>query len=293
MLNRIKSELLNVGLKFINVDEKIVRMIIETSSSNVNEIVILPAIKPVMKKLIQKLQNKRNYGRIYSGELNNVKVSIVRSLVGAPNCAMTVEALRRCKAKIIIRIDVCGGIENQTYPINIGDIIIPKFAFCDDGTSPQYLREHPSLVNELQSIQNPMGKFQNMFTGNQTIFISKPDEMLKKLFLKEGISLFSNKVKEVDLWTTDALFCESLDFVRALSSVNIQSVDMESSILFLLGKIYNLHTVSVLSISDIPGHPKYDLLKSNEIHHDMEQGVDNAIKLLMKVLPQIKLKFKI
>ncbi|MFX1499701.1 MAG: hypothetical protein ACFFDH_01910 [Promethearchaeota archaeon] len=290
MLNRIKSELLNAGLKFINVDEKIVRMIIETSSSHINEIVILPAIKPIMKKLIQKLQNKRNYGRVYNGELNNVKVSIVRSLVGAPNCAMSIEALRRCKTNVIIRIDVCGGIENQNIPINIGDIIIPKFAFCDDGTSPQYLREHPSLVNELQSIQNPMGKFQNMFTGNQTIFISKPNETLKDLFLKEGVSLFSDKVKEVNLWTTDALFCESLDFVRALSSINIQSVDMESSILFLLGKIYNLHTVSVLSISDIPGHPKYDLLKSNEIHHDMEKGVDNAIKLLMHVLPQIQLK---
>ena len=51
MLNRIKSELLNVGLKFINVDEKIVRMILETKPSNLNEIVILPAIKIVMKKL--------------------------------------------------------------------------------------------------------------------------------------------------------------------------------------------------------------------------------------------------
>ncbi|GAF94799.1 unnamed protein product, partial [marine sediment metagenome] len=64
MLNRIKSELLNVGLKFISVDEKIVRMLLETSPSNVNEIVILPAIKIVMKKILQKLQNKRNYGRV-------------------------------------------------------------------------------------------------------------------------------------------------------------------------------------------------------------------------------------
>ncbi|MFW9988111.1 MAG: hypothetical protein ACFFC3_05605 [Candidatus Odinarchaeota archaeon] len=287
MLNRIKSELLNVGLKFISVDEKIVRMILETNHSNLNEIVILPAIKPLMKKLLQKLQNKRNYGRVYNGELNNVKVSIVRSLVGAPNCAMAVEALRRCKTTVIIRIDVCGGIENINTSINIGDILIPKFAFCDDGTSPQYLRENPSLVNELQSIANPLGKFQNMFTGNQTIFISKPNEMLRELFLNEGNTLFSNKVKETNLWTTDALFCESLDFVRALSSINVQSVDMESSILFLLGKIYNLKTVSVLSVSDLPGNPKYDLLHSNEIHPEMENGIDNAIKLLIKVLPRI------
>ncbi len=288
MLNRIKSELLNVGLKFLSVDEKIVRMILETSPSNVNEIVILPAIKIVMKKLIKKLQNKRNYGRVYNGELNNVKVSIVRSLVGAPNCAMAVEALKRCKTNIIIRIDVCGGIENETMPINIGDVLIPNLAFCDDGTSPQYFRENPSFVNELESISNPMGKFQNMFTGNQTIFISKPDEKLKEILFNMALASIRDKAKLADLWTTDALFCENLDFVRALSSINIQGVDMESSILFLLGKIYNLKTSSILSVSDLPGHPKYDLLKSNEIHHDMENGIDNAIKILINSLPQIK-----
>ncbi|UCD00635.1 MAG: hypothetical protein JSV23_07020 [Promethearchaeota archaeon] len=292
MLNRIKSELLNIGLKFISVEEKIVRMILETAPSNVNEIVILPAIKIVMKKLLNKLQNKRNYGRVYNGELNGVKVSIIRSLVGAPNCAMTVESLKRCKTKIIIRIDVCGGIENETIPINIGDILIPKLAFCDDGTSPQYFRENPSLVNELDSISNPMGKLQNIFTGNKTVFISQPNEMLRELFLSKGTILFPDKIKETSLWTTDALFCESLDFVRALSSINAQCVDMESSILFLLGKIYNLKTVSVLSASDLPGHPKYDLLNSKEIHPDMENGIDNAIKLLINTLPMVKYTFE-
>ncbi len=288
MLNRMKSELLNIGLKFISVDEKVVRMILETSPSNVNEIVILPAIKIVMKKLLNKLQNKRKYGRVYNGELNGVKVSIIRSLVGAPNCAMAVETLRRCKTKIIIRIDVCGGIENQNIPINIGDLIIPKFAFCDEGTSPQYIRENPSLVNELQSISNPMGKFQNLFTGNNTIFISKPNENLRKLFLSKGTALFPSKVKETNLWTTDALFCESLDFIRALSSINIHTIDMESSILFLLGKLYNLKTVSLLSVSDLPGHSKFDLLNSNDIHPEMENGINNAIKLLLQLLPSVK-----
>jgi len=288
MLNRIKSELLNVGLKFISVDEKIVRMILETSPSNINEIVILPAIKIVMKKLLQKLQNKRNYGRVYNGELNNVKVSIVRSSIGAPNCAMAVEALKRCKTKVIIRVDACGGIENQIMPIKIGDIIIPKLAFCDEGTSPQYFRENPHLVNELESISNPIGTFQNIFTGNQTIFITKPNEILKEIFFNEAKSFLSDKAKMVDLWTTDALFCESLDFIRALDSINIQCIDMESSILFLLGKIYNIKVGSILSVSDLPGHPKYDLLNSNEIHPDMENGIDNTIKILMKSLPQIK-----
>jgi len=76
MLNKIKSQMLNLGLKFINVDQKIVRMILETSPSNINEIVVMPAIKMVMKKLVNKLQNKIVHGRVYNGTLNGIKVSI-------------------------------------------------------------------------------------------------------------------------------------------------------------------------------------------------------------------------
>ncbi len=288
MLNRIKSELLNLGLKFISVDEKIVRMILETSPSNINEIVILPAVKIVMQKILKKLQNKRIYGRVYNGELNNVKVSVIRSLMGAPNCAMTVECLKRCKTKAIVRIDVCGGIVNVNYPVTVGDILIPEKAFCDEGTSPQYLRENPSLINELESIPNPMSRFQNLLTGNQTIFISQANNLLRDILLDKGKSLLPNRVNEGNIWTIDALFCETLDFIRALQTINVQAIDMESSILFLLGKLYNLKVASILSVSDLPGHPKYDLLNSNEIHPDMENGINNAIKILINSLPKIK-----
>ncbi|MFX1376095.1 MAG: nucleoside phosphorylase [Promethearchaeota archaeon] len=288
MLNRIKNELLNVGLKFISIDEKIVHMLLETSPSNVNEIVILPAIKIVMKKILQKLQNKRNYGRVYNGSLNGVKVSVIRSLIGAPNCAIIVECLKRCKTKIIVRVDTCGGIETSNMKVDIGNIIIPKLAFCDEGTSPQYIRENPSLSNNLERISNPFTKFQNLLTGNQIVFKSRPDMSLNEILLNSANSLFPNKTVSGDLWTTDALFCESLDFVRALQSINIQAIDMESSILFLLGKLYNLKTASILSITDLPGNSKYDLLHSKDIHPDMENGIDMAIKVLNNSLQEIK-----
>ncbi|MBY8984773.1 MAG: hypothetical protein KGD65_06890 [Candidatus Lokiarchaeota archaeon] len=274
-------------MKFISVDHKIVRMMLETSPSNINEIVILPTVKLVMQKILKKLQNKRIYGRVYNGELNNVKVSVIRSFIGAPNCAIAVECLKRCKTKIIIRIDVCGGIEDVDSKIKIGDILIPQLAYCDDGTSPQYIREHPSLANNLESVSNPLSKFQNLLTGNQTIFISQPNKELKDLLMEEGNSLFSNNVKQVKLWSTDGLFCESLDFIRSLRSIKIQAIDMESSILFLLSKLYNLKSASILSVTDLPGDSKYDLLTSKEIHPDMENGIDNAIKILMKALPKI------
>jgi len=63
---------------------------------------------------------------------------------------------------------------------------------------------------------------------------------------------------------------------------------MESSILFLLGQLYNLKVASILSVSDLPGDEKYDLLKSNEIHPDLDVGISNAVKILIKALPKIQ-----
>ncbi len=288
MLNKIKSQMLNLGLKFISVDEKIVRMILETSPSNINEIVILPAVKLVMKKIVKRLQNKTVYGRVYNGVLNGIKVSVIRSQVGCPNAALTIECLKRSKAKIVVRVDFCGGIYGEDSSIEIGDVVVPKLAYCDDGTAPQYIRANQTLLNQLESISNPLSTVQNVIAGNHTIFISKPNEILKDLLIKEARAFNPKKAKEILLWTTDALFCETFEFIRALKAINIKAIDMESSILFLLGQLYNLKTASILSVSDLPGHPQYDLLNSNEIHLDMETGINNAIKILINALPKIQ-----
>ncbi len=292
MLNRIKSDLINVGLKFMSVDEKIVRLFLETSSKSVNpDIVILPAVKFVMKKLISKLQNKRVRGRVYNGLLNGVKVSVIRSLVGCPNCATAMECLKRCNTKVILRVDFCGGIDNQNNKINVGDILIPKLAYCGDGTSPHYILKYPELINQLESISNPISKIKDIKAGNQMVFITKPNNQLRELLFNEAKSKNPNQVKEVDFWTTDALFCETDEFINSLKSINVLGIDMENSILFLLGKLFNIKTASILSVSDMPSS-KYDIFKTNEIHPNLEKGINNAINMLISSLPKIKAALK-
>jgi nucleoside phosphorylase len=288
MLNKIKSEILNFGLKFINVDEKIVRMILETSTSNVNEIVILPAIKMVMKKLVNKLDHKITHGRVYNGKLNGVRVSVIRSQIGCPNAALVMESLKRCKTKVVIRIDFCGGVKYNDQAIEVGDIIIPNSVYCDEGTSPHYVRTYPLLLNHINLIKNPLFSSQNMISGNNSVIVAKPNENLSDILKREALNLMGERVRVGKLWTTDALFCEDFKFIRSLQTLHISGIDMESSIIFLLGLLFNLKCASILSISDLPGHPQYDFLNSNEIHPNMEIGIDNTVKILIKSLPKIK-----
>ena len=88
------------------------------------------------------------------------------------------------------------------------------------------------------------------------------------------------------------MFCETFEFVRALKTLNINGIDMESSILFLLGDLFNIKTAAILSVSDLPGHHKYDIFKSNEIHPNVENGINNAIELVISSLPKIKSALK-
>jgi len=199
---------------------------------------------------------------------------------------MIMEALKRCKTKIALRVDMCGGIQGNEQEIAVGDILIPKLAYCDDGTCPQYIRSNASLQSLLESIDNPLKMIQNMDTGNQIVYSSKPNEILKDIIMKTGRSL-NPRIKEVDFWTTDALFCETSEFIRSLKSINVQGIDMESSALFLLGTLFDIKTASILSITDLPSDPKYDLLKSNELHPNMEKGIDDAIKIMIGALPKI------
>ena len=288
MLNRFKIGLLNLGLKLVSVDEKVVRMLLETSPSNVNEIVLYPSIKIMMRKIVNKLQNKRVRGRVYNGTLNGVNVSVIRNNIGSGNTASDIECLRRCKTKKIIRVDICGGIEIGNNPVQIANLLVSKLAYCADGVSPQYLALNPDLLSKLSSVDHPFSKIHEIQAGNQKVYISKPDDQLKDILLKEGRLKYPNRTKEVDCWTFDALFCETNEYINAIKTLNVQGIDMENAILFLLGQLYDIKTASILSVSDLPGNATYDMLKSNEIHPDMEKGMNNAIEVVLKALPKIK-----
>ncbi len=287
MLDKIKYALLNFGLKSMSVDEKIVRLFLRTAPSNVNEIVIIPIVKQVKSLLLSKLSNKKVHGRICNGLLNGVKVSIIRSLVGAPNAAITVESLRRCKTKVILRVDYCGGIFNQDKKIAIGDILIPNLSYCGDGTSPQYLLKYINNVKNIRFIPNPFQESLDLGIGSNKVIISEPDVDLNQIILNQAISQGLKQVKNVDFWTTDALFCETNEFILTLSKIGVQGIDMENSILFLLSKLYGIKSTSILSVSDLPTHPQYDLFNSNIVNPNFEKGMKNSIDLLFNILPEI------
>jgi purine-nucleoside phosphorylase len=125
-----------------------------------------------------------------------------------------------------------------------------------------------------------------MITGNLKVFKALPDELIKETLFENALKVKSSNPRKTDLWTTDSLFCETYDFINSLKSINVEAIDMESSILFLLGTLYNIKVASILSVSDLPT-TKFDFLKSNELDPKYEVGINHAIKILSDALPKI------
>ena len=86
------------------------------------------------------------------------------------------------------------------------------------------------------------------------------------------------------------MFCETDEAIETWKSYGANSADMESSIVYLLGKLFKIHTISVLGVSDLPDTEHWNFQKTNKIHPKYDIILDNALDLIQDALPEIKNK---
>jgi purine-nucleoside phosphorylase len=269
--NQMRTLVLNAGMKFISLEEKLSYMFFETSLKNLRPFLIVVVTEPCLDQLINKLKNNKDYrkeGKIHNGNLVGVPVSVVKSEMGAPNPSIIMEMAVRAKAQVVLRVDVCGSLNPQ---IPIGNVIIPPIALRGEGTSEYYYRKYKM---ELQ----PGGE--------------KCHEDLFKL-VKEEIShqKVTPPIHYPIIWTSDSLFCEDPPEIERWRALGADAVDMETSIMYLLGNLFHIPTLAIMGITDIPGSLEYDLFHTNKLHPEMVSAIDRAVDTSLVVLPAIARKF--
>ncbi|MHA2013217.1 MAG: phosphorylase family protein [Candidatus Helarchaeota archaeon] len=253
-MTHLKSKLIsfftNLGLKFMNEDLKISYMILNCRPSQISEIVIVPIVKFIINKFKNNLSNVSMHGITYKGKYNGKVISIVPATMGAPAAAVLMEALNKTKAKYILKVDYCGGL---TPDINIGDILVADKAICGDGTTTHY-------NNNLKFIE------------------SDPDLLfgLQKFFDQKKI-----KFKTGPIYTTDAIFRETEELLNEAKKLGAISIDMETSILYLLGKLYDKKVISINIVSDKPDpKKKFDLKINSQLIDNMELLVKSVLEFV-------------
>jgi purine-nucleoside phosphorylase len=157
----------------------------------------------------------------------NKKVLALECLYGGPLSATVVEELAHYGIKQIIGYGYAGSL---TRDLPVGQVVLAGAAIVSDGTSREYLPE---------------------------VEVVYPDEAMMRC-LRETANSANIPVREVTVWTTDALYREYPDKVAAWRKAGADVVNMDTSHFYAVGRVAGVSVVYLCVISDCVGGPVWD-----------------------------------
>ena len=149
-----------------------------------------------------------------------IRYAIVGPFIGAPYAAMIVESLWVWGVKQILFIGWCGAVSRK---VKAGDIIVPTGAMVEEGTSGLYC--DPSCRVALPT--------------------RKMTDQTKKALLRHDAAYH-----EGPIWTTDAIFRETVEKVKHYQSKGALAVEMELSAVFTVADFRQMAAAGILVVSD-------------------------------------------
>jgi purine-nucleoside phosphorylase len=158
--------------------------------------------------------------RLFYNKEDLAGVSVVGPIIGAPYAVMLLENLVAWGARKIIFFGWCGAVSHE---VKIGDIIVPKGAIIDEGTSKHYIDGPNSLA----------------YPADQMLEKTKKNLTEQYLTYHEGL-----------IWTTDAVYRETRSKVEHFQKKGALAVEMELSALFTVGNYRNAEVSGILVVSD-------------------------------------------
>lgn len=177
------------------------------------------------------------YGRTFDTyryiEENGEKILLVYPTTGSAGCVCDTELLIASGIKKIVAFGTCGRLDKN---IAQNTIILPTAAFREEGTSYHYLPDSDEIEADKQ------------------IF-----ETSKSLFEKNNFTTVEGKI-----WTTDAVYRETIDKIKFMKEHGCVGVDMEYSALLALAKYRNINFAEFLIGEDtVDGEAKEPLERDN------------------------------
>jgi uridine phosphorylase len=157
--------------------------------------------------------------RVTEGIFGGVPIAVAGPMLGAPQAVLVLEKLIALGVRRCLALGWCGSL-NPT--VRIGDVVVPRWAWSEEGTSAHYpLAERPEADPQL---------VQTVLTGLRGF---------------EGLT-----VHEGPVWTTDAPYRETEAKVLHYRDKGALGVEMETSALFTVAAYRRIALAVVLVVSD-------------------------------------------
>lgn len=222
-----------------------------TNKEDIAKIVIMPG-DPLRAKFIAEkyldnyklINSTRNmYG--YTGYYNGKKISIMSSGMGMPSMSIyAYELYKFYDVDLIIRVGTAGGISPD---LDIYDTILVKDSYTDSNIALNTFNIHNHILKPSLKI----------------------NKKLEKISKKLNINI---KLKRA--FTSDS-FYRNTNIDNAIKN-KCECIEMETFALFLISKILNKNSASILTISDT----KDKITNAKE----REQAFTNMIKIALEIV---------
>jgi uridine phosphorylase len=165
-----------------------------------------------------------------AGSWQGQPVTIAAPTLGAPYAAMVLEKLIALGARLALALGWCGSLQPH---VGLGDLLLPTAAVSGDGTSRYYCSGE----------QDP---------GPDAACCAR----LRQALAKAQLPWHAGPV-----WSTDALYRETVDLVWHYQARGILGVDMEMAALFAVGRFRGVAVAGLLvvaeELADLKWRPGY------------------------------------
>jgi len=166
----------------------------------------------------------------YTGYYKGVKVTVTSTGIGAPSAAIAMEEMFECGMKVAIRMGTVMSLKDHL----LGDYLIPSGSIRMEKTSSTYVDEGYPAVADFDLVSS----ISNTFRKNGLYVENGINATMDGYYSQMKESRLS-KIRQVDF---DPIFDE-------LVKNNVTGIDMESSLMLVLGRLMNVKTAVVTLVT--------------------------------------------
>lgn len=156
---------------------------------------------------------------VYRYSSDGLDIGLIMAPIGAPACVSRLEELLALGAEHFITFGTCGVLNNE---IDRGQLVIPKVAVRDEGTSYYY----QPASDEIELDRSSLTTMRNAFNNHKIPFI------------------------EGKTWTTDAFYRETLERFNERKKAGCDFVDMEVSAIIAWSKFRKVNVYPFFTTAD-------------------------------------------
>lgn len=197
-----------------------------------------------------------------TGDYKGLRVSIVSSGIGVPAMLITLEELFRVGAKVLIRVGTTGGLQRE---VEVGDLVVATASVRTDGGTQMYAPLGYPAVADREIVDALVSHCRRMGVRYH-----------------EGI-----------VWTSEAYYAETFEVAKRWHDLNVVSVEMETSALFVFSSIKRLKAGAILVCDGnlIYGKKKSEIRRGQPPYEPaVVEGIHRATEAALEALLQTSRK---